>query len=164
MAKQGRTGARAASSAEPVYQGSLFSAEVTSPEPADGPVAPGTGEHVAGIPAARPQVIVVDGHSLAYRNYFGMRELSTSTGIPTHAVYGFLRTILSFLSASDDEDACVVAFDAALRTGPGAKRLYDGRSYLHAARRPLDEVDLSTAEDRGQGTLFDSDCTGMCGV
>lgn len=29
---------------------------------------------------------------------------------------------------------------------------------------PLDEVDLTTAEDRGQLTLWDNECEGMCGV
>jgi len=36
--------------------------------------------------------------------------------------------------------------------------------YLHAQRVPLDQVDLSTAEDRGQLNLFLNECEGMCGV
>ena len=44
-----------------------------------------------------------------------------------------------------------------------------GTLYLHRDLRPLDEVDLSTVEDRGQGTLFPSlmaanECRGMCGL
>jgi hypothetical protein len=36
--------------------------------------------------------------------------------------------------------------------------------YMHAARIPLDEVDLSTPEERGQSNLFENECEGMCGV
>lgn len=39
----------------------------------------------------------------------------------------------------------------------------DAVPYLHRARVPLDEVDLSTLEDHGQLT-FDDECQGMCGV
>jgi hypothetical protein len=36
--------------------------------------------------------------------------------------------------------------------------------YLHQQRVPLDQVDLTTAEDRGQLNLFLNECEGMCGV
>jgi hypothetical protein len=37
--------------------------------------------------------------------------------------------------------------------------------YLHVTRRPLDTVDFSTAEERGQlGLGFANECEGMCGV
>lgn len=39
-----------------------------------------------------------------------------------------------------------------------------GHAYLHRSMKPLDEVDLSTAEERGQPDLFNNDCEGMCGV
>jgi hypothetical protein len=39
-----------------------------------------------------------------------------------------------------------------------------GTMYLHEQRVPLTEVDLSTAEDRGQINLFENECEGMCGV
>jgi hypothetical protein len=38
-----------------------------------------------------------------------------------------------------------------------------GQQFMHAARVPLDEVDLSTPEDRGQ-LNFLSECEGMCGI
>lgn len=60
-----------------------------------------------------------------------------------------------------DEWADAVAFDKAIRRGiPGVT----GEAYLHRSFVPLDEVDLSTPEDRGQLPLFDDECTGMCGV
>jgi hypothetical protein len=36
--------------------------------------------------------------------------------------------------------------------------------YLHRSKRLIDEVDLSTDEDRGQMSLFGNECEGMCGV
>lgn len=36
--------------------------------------------------------------------------------------------------------------------------------YMHRSLKPLDEVDLSTAEDRGQLNMFNNECEGMCGV
>jgi hypothetical protein len=36
--------------------------------------------------------------------------------------------------------------------------------FVHRDRVPLTEVDLSTAEDRGQLDLFNNECEGMCGV
>lgn len=36
--------------------------------------------------------------------------------------------------------------------------------YMHRSCVPLDEVDFSTAEERGQVDMFNNECTGMCGV
>ena len=36
--------------------------------------------------------------------------------------------------------------------------------FLHPARIPLSDVDLSNAEDRGQLNLWDNECAGVCGV
>ncbi len=38
-------------------------------------------------------VFVIDGSSLLYRSYYGMRPLHTSKGVPVHAVYNFCRMI-----------------------------------------------------------------------
>lgn len=63
--------------------------------------------------------------------------------------------------------ADAVEFDAAIRAGnvakAGDKQLL-GQAYLHGSLRPLDEVDLTTIEDHGQGNLFDTECAGVCGV
>ena len=40
----------------------------------------------------------------------------------------------------------------------------NGRLFFHSSRVPLDQVDLSSLEDRGQGSLFGNECEGMCGV
>jgi hypothetical protein len=36
--------------------------------------------------------------------------------------------------------------------------------FVHRSLKPLDQVDLSSAEDRGQLNLFLNECEGMCGV
>jgi hypothetical protein len=36
--------------------------------------------------------------------------------------------------------------------------------FMHPSRQPLDEVDLSTDVERGQTTLWDEECEGMCGI
>jgi hypothetical protein len=56
-----------------------------------------------------------------------------------------------------DEWAEAVAVDRAIRKGGKG-------NFMHAQRIPLDEVDLTTAEDRGQLNLFVNECEGMCGV
>lgn len=55
--------------------------------------------------------------------------------------------------------ADVVAFDKSIRATGGLL----GETFLHRSCVPLDEVDLSTAEERGQGNWIE-ECTGMCGT
>lgn len=56
--------------------------------------------------------------------------------------------------------ADAVAFDAEIR----AARPCSSVAYLHASLKPLGEVDFRNDTDRGQLTLWDDECTGMCGV
>lgn len=63
--------------------------------------------------------------------------------------------------------ARLVAYDKAIReaqraTVNGAK--ITGTLYVHRSCKPIDEVDLSTDFDRGQGELFGNECEGMCGL
>lgn len=67
---------------------------------------------------------------------------------------------------SPDEWRDAVTVDAAIRVPMdrvGVPTLR-GKQFLHPQRVPLAEVDLSTAEDRGQLNLFINECEGMCGV
>lgn len=36
--------------------------------------------------------------------------------------------------------------------------------FIHPARVPLDEIDFRTAEEKGQMSLWDNECDGICGV
>jgi DNA polymerase-1 len=38
-------------------------------------------------------LFIIDGSSLVYRSYYGVKPLHTSTGIATHAFYGFFKTL-----------------------------------------------------------------------
>jgi hypothetical protein len=59
-----------------------------------------------------------------------------------------------------EEFADAVEVDKAIRNQPKIR----GQQFMHAKRIPLDQVDFSTAEDRGQLNLFINECEGMCGV
>ncbi len=63
-------------------------------------------------------------------------------------------------SLTPAEFADAVEVDRAIRNQSGIR----GEQFAHSQRVPLDQVDLSTAEDRGQLNLFNNECEGMCGV
>ena len=61
---------------------------------------------------ARPRLLLLDGHSLAYRAFYALpvENFSTSTGQPTNAVYGFTSMLINCLR--DEKPTHVaVAFD-----------------------------------------------------
>jgi DNA polymerase-1 len=58
---------------------------------------------------------LIDGNSSLYRNYHAIQPLSTSTGLPTNAVFGFARMIFKLLKEEKPEHLAVV-FDAAAPT------------------------------------------------
>lgn len=66
-------------------------------------------------------------------------------------------------AVKSDESAWADALhvDTAIRDG---LRGTAGPLYLHRSLKPLAEVDLSTAAERGQPDLFGNECEGMCGV
>ena len=68
------------------------------------------------------------------------------------------------MKANDPESfADAVAIDRAIRPGvPGRRNRQEW--FVHRDCVPLGEVDLSTAEDRGQINMFNDECEGMCGV
>ena len=67
-----------------------------------------------------PTIILVDGHSLAFRSYFAFSKgrdggLRTSTGIPTSVCFGFLKSLLEVMAAQEPE-YMAIAFDLATPT------------------------------------------------
>ena len=62
-----------------------------------------------------------------------------------------------------EEWADAIEVDRLIRKGVGSKKLRNDL-FLHRSLKPLDQVDLSTAEERGQLNLFNNECEGMCGV
>jgi DNA polymerase-1 len=69
----------------------------------------GNGE-AAGKKDCRPQVYLVDGSAYIYRAYHAIRPLTNTSGLPTHAVYGFT-TILRRILREKSPACLAVAFD-----------------------------------------------------
>jgi len=65
----------------------------------------------------------------------------------------------------DDPEAFAdaVGIDRLIRPGPPQQKK-GGRWFVHYSCKPLDEVDFTTPEERGQLDLFINECEGMCGV
>jgi DNA polymerase-1 len=68
-------------------------------------------------PATRPRLLLLDGHSLAYRAFFALpvENFSTSTGQPTNAVFGFTSMLINLLR-DEDPSHLAVAFDVSRKT------------------------------------------------
>ncbi|MFB9376363.1 DNA polymerase I [Kineococcus gynurae] len=71
----------------------------------------------AAAPATRPRLLLVDGHSLAYRAFFALpvENFNTRTGQPTNAVYGFTAMLINVLR-DEDPTHVAVAFDVSRQT------------------------------------------------
>ncbi|MGY1772323.1 DNA polymerase I [Blastococcus sp. SYSU D00813] len=84
-----------------------MSAPVTTPAPA----APSTPS------GQRPRLLLLDGHSLAYRAFFALpvENFSTTTGQPTNAVYGFTSMLINVLR-DEAPTHLAVAFDVGRKT------------------------------------------------
>lgn len=71
----------------------------------------------AGPGSTRPLLLLVDGHSLAFRSFYAFAKggdggLSTSAGIPTSVTYGFLKALLEHCRGLRPQGV-VIAFDTA---------------------------------------------------
>ncbi|MDD3726162.1 MAG: DNA polymerase I [Candidatus Ratteibacteria bacterium] len=54
------------------------------------------------------EIYLIDGSALIYRSYYAIRDLRTSTGRPTNAVYGFTTTLLKLLKDRKPEYLCIL--------------------------------------------------------
>lgn len=63
---------------------------------------------------------------------------------------------------ANDPDSWADAVDIDKRIRNGVRGTTQ-KLYLHRSMKPLDQVDLRTAEDAGQMSMFDDECEGMCG-
>ena len=64
-------------------------------------------------------LILIDGHALAFRQYFALERtnMSTSSGTPTWGVFGFFKAIFDLLKNKNiEKDAIAVAFDVSHQT------------------------------------------------
>ncbi|GAB3925965.1 DNA polymerase I [Kribbella albertanoniae] len=71
----------------------------------------------AAASTGRPRVLLLDGHSLAYRAFYALpvENFSTSTGQHTNAVYGFTSMLINMLRDEQPTHICV-AFDVSRKT------------------------------------------------
>jgi hypothetical protein len=81
-------------------------------------------------------------------------EKSACTFCPYHSTAEWRR-----IKATPSDWAEAVAVDQAIRQ---TRPPYD--LFVHPSRKPLEEVDLRTAEEKGQLSLWDEECSGICGV
>jgi DNA polymerase I len=65
----------------------------------------------------RPLLLLLDGHSLAYRAFYALpvENFSTTTGQPTNAVYGFTAMLINALR-DERPTHIAVAFDVGRKT------------------------------------------------
>jgi DNA polymerase-1 len=60
-------------------------------------------------------IYLIDGNSYAYRAYYAIKELSTSKGFPTNAIYGFTNMLLKIIREKKP-DGIVISFDSPVPT------------------------------------------------
>ena len=56
------------------------------------------------------KIVLIDGHSILNRAFYGVPDLTNSQGLHTNAVYGFLNIMLKILE-EEKPDYLTVAFD-----------------------------------------------------
>ena len=88
------------------------------------------------------------------RNGIEVPPKSACTFCPYHSTAEWRR-----VKASPEDWEKAVAVDEAIR---GVRPPYD--LYLHPSRSPLVDADLRSEVDRGQLSLWDNECEGVCGV
>lgn len=82
------------------------------------------------------KLLLIDGNSVLFRTYYSTiytNPMSTSTGIPTNAVYGFI-SLINKAIAMVRPDAIMVAWDAGKKTFR-----HDKMADYKGTRKPLDE-------------------------
>src|SRR6186713_1633646 len=81
------------------------------------PVTTSAPDTAASSTGPRPRLLLLDGHSLAYRAFFALplENFSTTTGQPTNAVFGFTSMLINVLR--DERPTHIgVAFDVSRQT------------------------------------------------
>ena len=58
------------------------------------------------------KTVLIDGHSIIHRAFYGIPDLTNSEGLHTNAVYGFLNILFKVLE-EEQPDYLTVAFDLA---------------------------------------------------
>jgi len=64
---------------------------------------------------SKPRLVLIDAHALCYRSFFAVKNLTTSRGQPTNAVFGFVNTLRKILRDCNPT-AIAVCFDVGKKT------------------------------------------------
>ncbi len=89
------------------------------------------------MPGEKPLLLLVDGHSLAFRSFYAFSKggdggLSTKEGVPTSVTYGFLKALLDNCKGLAPQGV-VIAFDTA---EPTFRHVADGAYKAHRDTAP----------------------------
>ncbi len=103
----------------------------------------------------RPRLLIVDGHAYAYRAFHAIRQLSSPTGAPTNAIYGFIK-MLEKMQARLSPSHLLVVWDGGLAVERTAA-LPEYKSH-----RPPMPVDLGTQIDGLQRYLEAAHAPSYC--
>ncbi len=80
-------------------------------------------------------LFIIDGHSILYKGFFAIKGLSTKSGMPTSAIFGFAQMLLRVIREAKPERLCV-AFDSKAPTF--REEIYPD----YKANRPIMPTDL----------------------
>lgn len=82
----------------------------------------------------KPSLYILDGNSYIYRAYYAIRNLSTSTGLPTNATFGFANMLLKVIKEKTP-DLIAIVFDP---KGPTRRHLEYKEYKAHRPPMPND--------------------------
>lgn len=82
---------------------------------------------------SKDKLVLIDGHSILNRAFYGVPELTNSEGLHTNAVYGFLNIMFKILE-EEQADHLAVAFD--LKAPTFRHKMYDA---YKGTRKPMPE-------------------------
>ena len=80
------------------------------------------------------KLVLIDGHSILNRAFFGIPDLTNSEGLHTNAVYGFLNIMFKILE-EEQPDYLTVRQRTDLQPPPDAHALRDGPLVVLGAAR-----------------------------
>ncbi|MCR4589496.1 MAG: DNA polymerase I [Lachnospiraceae bacterium] len=96
------------------------------------------------------KLLLIDGHSIINRAFYGVPDLTNSAGVHTGAIYGFLNIVLKIIS-NENPDYFAVAFDTSAPTF--RHEMYEA---YKGTRKPMPE-ELKAQVPLLQGLLRDMD-------
>lgn len=79
------------------------------------------------------KLVLIDGHSILHRAYYGVPELTNSAGLHTNAIYGFLNILFKLLE-EEKPDYLAVAFD--LKAPTFRHKMFEA---YKGTRKPMDD-------------------------